>query len=221
MTRKHGLAFTALSCFHVVRGCLPRVFVTACVAIVALVPAGAINLQLTTADIERALTVARDREGARARFHAPYITSLNTPTVQSIEIISEFRRVVLLAEEHILKGDRGFASSSRIAGDAVKPWTNRVSVVARLRFHPLNTYVTVPNIEIVLDGPNANAAFVGVLKEPQYALTSKPGEQAAIIGAVAEGVFEAALIGQTQRTVTVRLDGKELVTTRLDFRAIE
>jgi hypothetical protein len=191
------------------------------VCLAALVPVAALNLQLTTADIERALVIARGRDGERARFHAPYIQNLNHSTVQSVEIISEFRRVVLLAEDHILRGDRGFAYSPRLAEDGVKPWKGRVSVLTRLRFHPLNTYVGVPNIEIAVDGANAEAALIGVLKEPQYALTSAPGEQAALVGATAEGVFDAALIGQTERTVTMKLDGKVLVTARLDFRAVE
>jgi hypothetical protein len=205
-----------VSCFRFV-----RVFVVICFVLASLVPVDAIKLQLTNADIDRALVIARGRDGERAQFHAPYIEQLNTPTVQSIEIVSEFRRVVLLAEDHILRGDRGFAYSTRMAGDAVQPWKGRVSLVTRLRFHPLNTYVSVPNIEITVDGLNADAALIGVLKEPQYSMTSAPGEQAALVGAVAEGVFDAALIGQTERTVIVRLDGKQLITARLDFRAIE
>jgi hypothetical protein len=108
-----------------------------------------------------------------------------------------------------------------MAEDALRPWKGRVSVVVRLRFHPLNTYVGLPKLEITVDGPNADAALVGVLKEPQYAITSAPGEQAALIGAVAEGVFDAALIGQTNRIMTLTLDGKVLITARLDFRAVE
>ena len=189
--------------------------------LVSIVSLDAIRFSLSPADIERALLIAREREAERVRFHAPYIHNVNTATVQSIEIISEFRRVVLLAEEHILRGDRGFAYSTRIAGDAVKAWKGRVSVVARLRFHPMNTYVALPTIEMALDGPNAEEALVGVLKDPQYAFVGKPGEQAAITGAVAEGVFDAALVGQTERTVTVKLDGKTLLAARLDFRTVE
>lgn len=129
--------------------------------------------------------------------------------------------MVLLAEERILRGDRGFAYSSRIATEALKPWANRVAVFARLRFHPLNTYVTVPNIEIVLDGPGAGEAFIGILKEPEYALIARPGEQAALVGATAEAVFDAALIGQSERMAVVRLDGKEVATARLNFRGVE
>jgi hypothetical protein len=213
MMRRHETVQLSRSWFR-----LCRVFVAvfACAA-----PVSAINLQLTASDIDRALTTARGTERERTRFHAPYIQHLDTPTVQSIEVISEFRRVVMIAEDHILRGDRGFAFSPRLAAQAVQPWNNRVAVLARIRFHPLNTYVTLPGIEVSLDGPNADAALIGVRKEPIYGFVSSPDEQASLLGAIAEGVFDAALIGQSERNAIVRLDGKELVVVRLDFSAVE
>lgn len=193
----------------------------ACAA--AIVPAGAINLSVTPADIERALTIARDQDRARERFHAPYIVTVNDPFVERIEIVTEYRRVVLLAEDRIRKGDRAFAYSGRLAANALEPWRNRVSVLARLRFHPHNAYVDVPRVEVSADGPNADLALIGVLKEPILALPdpNNLGGQVPVLGAVAEGVFDAKLIGQTRRMITVRMDGKVLITRQLDFAAVE
>jgi hypothetical protein len=201
----------SFSCFRFIRA-FAVVFV--CVAQV-----DALNLQLTPSDIDRALTNARQRESERARFHAPYVTTFSGPFVERIEIVTEFRRVVLLAEDHILKGDRGFAYSTRLAQEAVRPWNRRVSLIARIRFHPQNNYITVPPVEVAVDGPNVDTAFVGVLRDPLYALSDQPG--APLAGAVVEAVFDANVIGQTQRTVTVRLDAKALAAARLDFRALE
>jgi hypothetical protein len=58
----------------------------------------------------------------RAPIHAPYITTLDSEFLERVEIVTEFRRIVLLAEDHILKGDHAFAYSSRIAGEAARPW---------------------------------------------------------------------------------------------------
>jgi hypothetical protein len=189
----------------------------------AATPLDAINLALTTQDIERAIVIGRDREAVRERFHAPYIHTVNHAFVHSLEIISEFRRVVLLAEDQISKGNRAFAYSARLAEDALKPWRNRVAVRVRLRFHPQNNYVDVPVIEIDVDGPNADTALIGVVKEPVLALSDprKPGAHVPVLGAVAEGVFDAKLIGQTRRTVSVHLDGKPLITRLLDFSVVE
>jgi hypothetical protein len=184
-------------------------------------PLIAINLALTQADVERALVIARADERERARFHAPYLVAVNDPFVQSLEVITEFRRVVLIAEDRIRRGDRAFAYSSQTVQKAAATWKDRVSIVARLRFHPHHAYVNVPPIEITVDGPNADAALIGVLKEPLIGFSGSPGEAGPMIGAVAEGVFYAKLIGQTRRNVTVRLDGKTLVTRPLDFAAIE
>jgi hypothetical protein len=189
----------------------------------AITPVRAINLAITTADIERALTIARDRDTVRERFHAPYIVKIDDPFVEQLEIISEFRRVVLLAEDRIRKGDRAFAYSSRLAAIAVDPWHHRVAVTARLRFHPHNAYVDVPRVDMSVDGPNAEVAKIGVLKEPTLALLDPtfPGAPVPILGAVVEGVFDAKLIGQTRRYVTVYMDGKVLLTRQLDFGSVE
>ena len=185
-------------------------------------PDHAINLNVTAPDIERALIIGRGTETERQRFHAPYITTLNNSSVQRLEILTEFRRYVLYAEEKIKKGERLDAHSVRLATEAVAPWKNRVSVVAHMRFHPLNTYVDVPQIEVALDGPRAAQALIGVLKEPVLSLGSGvPGERLPVLGARADGVFDATLIGQTQRTSTVRVDGKEVASARLDFARVE
>lgn len=188
-----------------------------------VLPAHAIKVNVSALDVERALDISRGRDAERAQFHAPYIKTFDDPFVERVEIVTEFRRIVLLCEEHIKKGDRGFAYSSRIAAEAVRPWNRRVSIVARLRFHPQNNYVDVPPVEVTLDGPNADTALIGVSKDPVLGFTSadKPTAAAPILGAVVEGVFDAALIGQTERSVTIKLAGKQLLTTRLNFAGVE
>ena len=182
----------------------------------------AINLKLSVLDIERALVVARDRDAERARFHARYITTLTTPFVQSVEVVTELRRIVLLAEEQIRQGNRAFAQSVRLTQDAIQPWTQRVSVIARLRFHPQNTYVGIPPIQISLDGPSGDVALIRVQTSPLLSMPSgTPGEHIPILGAVAEGVFDALTVGQPQRTATVTLDGKEVAKVKVDFAAVE
>ena len=74
--------------------------------LLAVPSATAIKIDISLQDIERALVIARSRESDRARFHAAYIQELKTPFVERAEFISEFRRVVLLAEERANKGDR-------------------------------------------------------------------------------------------------------------------
>ena len=185
-------------------------------------PLSAINLNVSALDIERALVIARDRDPDRARFHARYTIPFTNAFVERVELVTEFRRVVLLAEEHIRQGNRGFAYSVRIAQDALQPWTRHVSVIARLRFHPQNAYVGLPLLDLSLDGPSADAALVRISKEPLLAMsTGTPGERVPILGAVVEGVFNALIVGQTQRAATIMVDGKEVAKVKLDFAAVE
>ena len=190
------------------------------VSLTATIPLSAIKLELSPSDIERAISIARDQDRVRERFHAPYITPINDPFVEWLEIVTEFRRHVIVAEDRINKGDRAFAYSARLVGDAASMWKNRVSVKARLRFHPHNAYVDIPKLDVSVDGPNADLALIGVLKEPVFSF-SEPNQPTSIIGAMAEGVFDATVIGQTRRTVTVRMDGKVLITRVLDFAVVE
>jgi hypothetical protein len=180
---------------------------------------GSIDLDVTLQDIDEALSIARSTDAERARFHAPYVVALDDPFVERVEVISEYRRVVLLAEEHAAKGDRAFTYSTSLAQQAAGPWKQRVSIVARLRFHPLNAYVDVPPVDIALE---ANpSARIGVLKQPVLALpTSRPGDRLPVLGALVEGVFDAAAVAQAAPEFTVRLDGKELKRITLNLAAL-
>src|SRR5687767_7001208 len=112
------------------RGWLSLVVVVAFAIAVSRASGESHALDLSVADIERALTIARGVPAERAAFHAPYIMQLKNAFVPALEIITEFRRVVRVAEDHILRGDRMFAFSARLAQDAVSPWNDRVSVLA-------------------------------------------------------------------------------------------
>ncbi len=180
----------------------------------------AIDLDVTPQDIERALAIARSREVERARFHAPYIRRLNTTFIESVEVVSEYRRVVLLAEDRARKGDRMFGYSVTLAQQAVATWHRRLSIIARLRFHPQNTFVGVPPVDIVLSG--RDGARIGVLKEPVLALPSnQPGERQTVLGAVVEGVFDAALVPAGVREFTIVLDGKEVGHVSFDLGILQ
>jgi hypothetical protein len=180
----------------------------------------ALDRDVTLQDMERALAIARATDSERARFHAPYVKRIDTPFVESVEVISEFRRVVLTAEDRIRKGDRMFAYSTTQMQQAVAPWKARVSIVARMRFHPQNTYVGVPNVEI--DLPLHERARIGVLKEPVLGL---PGEneraRLPVLGAVVEGVFDIAFVPEGTHEFVIRLDKKEVGRVTFDLAALE
>ena len=193
-------------------------------AVLAVTPLhAAIDLDVTAEDIERVLAIARMRDKERAPFHAPYIVKVDAPFVESVEVVTELRRVVLLAEERIRKGDHGFGYSVTQARHAIAPWKQRVAFVARMRFHPQNNYVDVPNVEITLAG--ADGKPMGVLKQPILSLpTGTPaaaGDRLPVLGAMVEAVFDATTVGQTIREVIVWLEGKEVARTKIDLGKLD
>ncbi len=190
------------------------------VVVLLVVPMAAVDLDVTPQDVERALSIARSRDSERARFHAAYIRHLDTASIEKVEVVTEYRRVVLMAEERARKGDRMFGYSVSLATQAVGPWKRRVSVVARLRFHPQNNYVTVPGVDISLDG-NASA-LIGVLREPVLSLpSSDPGDRLPVLGAVVEGVFDAEAVGPGVREFAIRVDHREIARVRFDLDEID
>jgi len=199
---------------------LRRIALVAGLALACVTRAAAVNLDVTPQDIARALSIGRSTDRERAQFHAPYVQSLNQPFIQTVEVVTEFRRFVRTTEERTLKGDRAFGHSVGLAQQAVAPWKHRLSVVARLRFHPQNNYVDVPRAEIAL--VDDDRALIGVLKEPVLSLpSSQPGDRLPVLGALVEGVFDAVAVGQSVREFVIRLEGKELARVKFDLSKLE
>jgi hypothetical protein len=181
---------------------------------------GALKIAISPQDVDRALTIARSREAERAQFHAPYIQVVDTTFIERVEAVSELRRVVLLAEEQIARGDRRFAYSLTRATDALEVWRRRVAIIARVRFHPQNNYVDAPPVTIRLAGNDR--ALVGVKRDAVLALPpGRTGEFVPVLGAVVEGVFEAEALGQSVRDFVIELEGRELGRVTFDFSTIE
>jgi hypothetical protein len=180
----------------------------------------AIATVLSEKDIERALKLAQAPEQKRVLFHAPYIVRVNDAVVEQIEVITEFRRCVLTAEEQLRKGNWLFVHSLRDAQEKLRGWHQRVSLVARLRFHPQNSLSTIPPyvIEVV---PYVEPLTIA--RTPITALLSgRAGDfNAPLMGATIETVFDAAALGQSRRPVTVWLPSREVARVSIDFTRLE
>jgi hypothetical protein len=173
----------------------------------------AIATVLSEKDIERALKLAQEPEQKRAQFHAAYVVRVNDATVEHIEVVTEFRRYVLATEEQLRLGNWLFARSVRDAQEKLRPWRQRVSLVARLRFHPQNTLMGIPPYEIAIGGPDL--APLDVVRTPITALN------APLMGATIEAVFNAVPVGQTVRPVSVSLAARVVASVAIDFGRLE
>ena len=188
-------------------------------------PARAVTEVLSDADVSRAFAVANSSEDARSRFHAPYIVALSGPSLEQVEVITEFRRFVLAAEEQVRLGNwmaarGGYDQKGRTLKDTLKALTGQVTIRARVRFHPLNTYVGVPPIDILLGEPSLLA--LAVTRTPNFSLgPADDKSRPAIMGAVVETAFNAPSIGDRLLAVRVVSAGEELGRVSVDFSRLE
>ena len=143
---------------------------------------------------------------------------MNDATVTQLEVITEFRRFVITAEDRLRHGDWMFAQGTHAAERALAPRRGQITIVARLRFNPLNTYISVPAFEISLGVPPLDTRTT-----PQYAppIPGRKNTATSLVGALLEVDFAAAALGEMARPVSVLLDGKELTRVTVDFAHIE
>jgi hypothetical protein len=184
------------------------------------------------AEIERAQQVARSRESERAQFHSRYVFDLKGDTVIQIEVVTEFRRLVLTTEEHLRLGDQMFSRGVREAEAAMAPTRGLVTFRSKIRFHPLNTYADVPPFKIAL-GPAASTA-TSLASSPLTPIdthangeSSQPFKDAggkrvvALLGATLQADIPAVRIGPASRPLGVMLDGREIARVPVDFGRLD
>jgi hypothetical protein len=193
----------------------------AALAILLQGDAGAVATVLGDKDIERALKLAQAVEEKRAQFHAPYLVRVNDATVEQIEVVTEFRRYVLTAQDQLRQGNWLFVQGVRNAKEQLRPWRERLTIIARLRFHPQNVLIGIPPYEIALGTPDL--APLSLARTPINSLLSgRPGDfNAPLVGATLEAVFQSSTIGQTARPAILSLDGKQVASVTIGFATLE
>lgn len=113
------------------------------------IPAGAIELTLDRREIEQALYIAHSSiQAEHFRFHADYRFTVGKAPVDFVEVVSPFRRLVLLAETSFRQGRRMFGQREALA--ALEPDPDRVEIYVEMTFHPLNTLVNIPEYGVEL-----------------------------------------------------------------------
>jgi hypothetical protein len=196
-----------------------------------LVLAIALVASMGGAEIERAQQVARSRDAERAEFHHRYVFALRSDIVTELEVITEFRRLVLITEEHLRLGDQMFSRGLREAETAMAPTRGMLTFRSTLRFHPLNTYADVPAFKLAM-GPASDAARVATA--PLAALdTQVTGEYSApykdrggkrvrtLMGATLQTDLPTSIVGQSLRPLGVVLSDMEVARTTVDFGRLE
>lgn len=184
----------------------------------------ALVLSMNANDIERSLAMARARESERQQFHSRYIFNISDPAVTQIEVITEFRRLVIIAEDHVLHGDFMFTRGVRAGEQALAQTRGILTLRAQVRFNPLNTFAALPGYSLAVGGSSGAVTPLDTHGTPLYSnpFKNRQGKTVtSLMGESLDAAVAAASIGQTQRPVVVTLDDKEVVRIPIDFGRLE
>jgi hypothetical protein len=166
--------------------------------------------------VEFALRVARGSTAERVSFHAGYRSVAADPGIDHVEVITELRRLVLLAETHAGPKGRRWRDAAE-AGAALAPYRGRLTLEVRVRFHPRNGYTSLPALEVHLDGTTTTQAPLDVHVEPVYGADPGPaGGSPPIVGAVVAATFVAPDV-RGVHTLVILVDHVYLLLATIDL----
>jgi hypothetical protein len=184
-----------------------------------------IQRNIDTAAVRAALDIARasDRVDTR-RFHEQYRIRLGDPSLRQLEVVTEFRRVVLQAEERLRLRDMGWGP--RQAAAALRPFRGLVTLRLHIDFSPQNVLITIPAYDLLIHarpddpGPAGPISPVGTRRLRQHVSgQSPPGSP--MTGAIVEATFDSRRLDpRASYLVGVYLEGNEIERIPLDLAAL-
>lgn len=156
-------------------------------------------------------------EAVRTRYHPPYRIQVARPPIDHIEIVTPFRRVVLLAEERMRAGNGLFPRRDAIA--ALGDRSGVVEVLIEMTFHPLNVFVGVPeyDVELVTVAPVARLSPRNISRVPRMGSPLPGGSRPVTGGTIAASFGAGTLTPNGFYDVVVSEKGKELARARVDL----
>jgi hypothetical protein len=187
--------------------------------------AAGITETLSDRDISYAFAIANGSDATRAAFHGRYVLPVSEPTIEHLEVITEFRRFVLAAEEQLKLGNwmmarGGFDPKGRTLKDVLRPLSGQVSIRARLRFHPQNSYKSLPPFDLLVGEPTVLA--INVIRTPHTTTIAIDGGSIEVIqGATIETFFNAPTISNRMLPVRMMVEGKEFARVSVDFSRVQ
>ncbi len=121
-------------------------------------------------DAREALRLGRTQdETLYAAFSSGYRLAAVEP-VQSAEIITEFRRAVLIVHERALRGEFGF--TERDLNVAMTPHLGLITFIVQVGLNPMHTYPTPPAYELYISTGPDTPPLAGreTKRDPVYAI---------------------------------------------------
>ena len=168
--------------------------------------------------LREAITLGRTSDQALYdAFNGAYTLPVSPP-VERAQVITEFRRAVLLVRERVAEGD--YVMSPPDLSGALAPFRGLVTFIVDVRLNPLNTFAKPPGYDLYIQtGPSTRPlASPSIKVEPIFPVgTVGPGNP--IPALRIEGSFQRADIVNAPRPTLVVVDqnGDPVWQTRIDI----
>jgi hypothetical protein len=189
---------------------------------------GAIEVDIDGRTIDQAVSMARERrEHVLRAFNDRYVLTTTDSRFDGVEIITEFRRVVLMGRERIVKGVHSWTAFEMTR--LLEPWRGRLSLVAQVRFPPQHVIVTVPDysafVSSAAPGPAGEAPgsvkAVDLRSAPYFAPGAQIHETSIMVGARVEADFDARALDPNGRYfITVYENKTRLGPAEVDLKEV-
>jgi len=180
-------------------------------AILALVVAFA---QLPYA--RQAIDLAHTRDQALFDSFAKGYELAGSEYVDKAEVITEFRRAVMISREQLQRGQAGFSPVD--LQREMKPYEGQVSFVVQARLHPMHNYLTPPAYEMFVSTGEGTPPLIAKAfgRTPVWA-SGAPAST--LVGVRLEGTFSRDEIKAAGKPMLVVTDDKANIIwqTRLDL----
>jgi hypothetical protein len=181
--------------------------------VLALLLSAALGAQpLDEAALREALALGRGQRFDQLQaFHAGYHLPPAAPIVTELDVITPYRRAVLLAAQSARLGQRW---TTRDLAAALAPYAGRIAVHAVVRLHPQNVFVTPPPFAIELrDGAERAIEPLDTRRDALYPPRA-PREGAAMSAISVEAAFDAPALDRPSCCDVVLLDQAGAVLLR-------
>jgi hypothetical protein len=211
--------------------------VSSCLVAILLAGAAVLGFEATITPrlVNEAVLLGESRiDSARTRFHQPYRLQVARAPIDYIDVVTPFRRIVLLTEERTRLGIRGFTQHDATA--ALADHAGIVELHVEMTFHPQNVFVGVPEYDVELVAASPPAARLtpqsvsriprfgaridaAPLSSPSGAPPNQPGGGGMpLTGGTIVAAFPVGSVNGTGvYDVVVSDAGKELARARVNF----
>jgi hypothetical protein len=193
--------------------------------------AAAFEPALDPRSLAEAIDLGQSRiDDMRSRFHMAYRVEVMQAPVDTIDVVTPFRRIALDAQARTRAGERLYGQREALGALGDNP--ARVDVVVELTFHPLNNYVGVPDFTVTLLAPGgARIDPAAISRAPRFGprvssalpypyLTGGAGPQngTALTGGLVVASFDGrALDPNGTYVVLIRESGKDVAKATVNF----